>query len=68
MDTCINFQAYPVMGLIVLSISGVITAGLTLGSHTPDARVTKHSRQSAFRGELEEEMNASSPHPHPENK
>lgn len=47
------------MGLIVASVIACVAAGCVLAYKTPDARVTLHSKHSAFRGELEAEMNAS---------
>jgi hypothetical protein len=45
-------QAYPVMAVIVFAVVFPIMGGYYITTTTPDARITKSSRKSLFRGEL----------------
>jgi len=51
-----SHQAYPVMGVIAFAVIFSTSAGIYLGVNTPDARVSKISRKSLFRGGTEEEI------------
>ena len=51
------------MFVLVFSVIFGLSAGVYLAATSPDARLTKKSREAPFRGELAKEMNDSAPPP-----
>ena len=52
MDLYPTIKAYPVMGVIAFAVVFATAAGFYIMGTHPDARVSKSSRKSLFRGEL----------------